>query len=69
MGGCVHWLYTRFWLARPFLILSSQILTLACLILGGLVIYLIIAKILGCPELASLGDFFPNNRSKHNHYK
>lgn len=69
MGGCVHWLYARFWLARPFLAFSKQVLILSGLILSGLVIYLIMTKILGCPELVSLGDLFPKNRSKLNHYK
>ncbi|RPI76973.1 MAG: murein biosynthesis integral membrane protein MurJ [Desulfobacteraceae bacterium] len=69
MGGCVYWLYVRFWLTRPFLVFSNQILTLIGLIFSGLIIYLIMTKMMGCPELSFLGDLFPINRSKYNHSK
>jgi putative peptidoglycan lipid II flippase len=69
MGVCVYLLYAWTWLSQPCLAFSKQILLLAGLILSGLIIYLIMAKLLGCPELNALHVFFPTKRPKINNYK
>jgi putative peptidoglycan lipid II flippase len=58
MGFGIHYLYSNWLIPNPALGLWYLVTNLASLILIGVIIYFVVAKILGCQELRSVLDIF-----------
>ena len=58
MGFGVFYLHTRWLVINSTAGLSTMIINLAILVAAGIIIYIIVARILGCTELASVKEMF-----------